>query len=92
MRLRDLLRYGGQTQQEIRPGIWVTARPLVGPFSWRLRDAWAVLTGKADALYWPTADDPTTWCAVPTKADGLGDGYGVTTERGDLHRQEVLAL
>lgn len=30
---------------------WVCARPLLGgPFWWRVKDAWAVLTGKADAV------------------------------------------
>lgn len=31
---------------------WVLARPLDGPFRWRLKAAWLVLTGKADALTW----------------------------------------
>lgn len=29
---------------------WVCARPFSGPFWWRVKDAWAVLTGKADAV------------------------------------------
>lgn len=33
-------------------GKWVLSRPLDGPFLWRLKDAWNVLLGKADALYW----------------------------------------
>ena len=65
IRLRDLLGWG-HTMTEIRPGVWVAARPLAGPFSWRVRDAWAVLTGRADALSWPEANDPTTWCAIPS--------------------------
>ena len=31
-------------------GLWVLARPVIGPFLWRLRDAWQVLIGKADAV------------------------------------------
>ncbi len=31
---------------------WVLARPLSGPFIWRLKAAWGVLTGKYDALQW----------------------------------------
>lgn len=31
-------------------GHWVIARPLRGPFISRLRDAWLVLIGKADAV------------------------------------------
>ena len=33
--------------------VWVPARPLVGPFICRLKDAWLVLVGKADAFKWP---------------------------------------
>ena len=36
-------------------GRYMPARPIgggIGPF-WRMRQAWAVFTGKADALYWP---------------------------------------
>lgn len=36
---------------EIRPGKWVPSKPLPGPLLWRLRDAWAVLRGRAEALY-----------------------------------------
>ncbi|GAF83666.1 unnamed protein product [marine sediment metagenome] len=32
-------------------GRWVIAKPVPGPFRWRLRDAWRVLWGKAEALY-----------------------------------------
>lgn len=32
---------------------WVPGRPLINVFSRRLRDAWAVLIGKADAFTWP---------------------------------------
>lgn len=32
---------------------WVPARPLDGPFWWRIQAAWMVLTGKADAFIWP---------------------------------------
>jgi hypothetical protein len=34
-------------------GKWVECRPLVGPLIERLRDAWAVLRGNADAIRWP---------------------------------------
>jgi hypothetical protein len=61
IRLRDVLEGGVLT--EIRPGIWVEDRPLHGSFMERLRDAWAVLRGRADALTWPD-DRPQTWCAV----------------------------
>lgn len=31
-------------------GKWVISRPLSGPFIIRLKDAWLVLIGKADAV------------------------------------------
>ena len=39
-------------QSEIN-GRWVPSRPICGPFVWRLRDAWEVLRGRADAFTWP---------------------------------------
>ena len=33
-------------------GQWVLARPLSGPFWWRVVAAWRVLTGELDALRW----------------------------------------
>lgn len=41
-----------RTQCEI-DGVWIPSRPLIEPFLWRLRDAWAVLVGRADAFIWP---------------------------------------
>ena len=33
---------------------WIPAEPLVaGMYLWRLRDAWAVFTGRAHAVVWP---------------------------------------
>lgn len=34
-------------------GKWYPARPLDGPWIWRLRAALAVLRGTADAFSWP---------------------------------------
>jgi hypothetical protein len=34
-------------------GKWMPARPVIGPWWWRIQDAWLVLTGKADAVIWP---------------------------------------
>jgi hypothetical protein len=42
----------GAQQQHPRYG-WIPARPLAGPFLWRLRDAWAVLRDRAVAVRWP---------------------------------------
>jgi len=50
--LKSLLESAVSTQANIN-GKWVPVRPLSGPFSWRIRAAWLVLTGKADAVIWP---------------------------------------
>jgi len=34
-------------------GNYVPARPMRLPWTWRLRDAWEVLRGRADAVKWP---------------------------------------
>ena len=31
---------------------WVLSRPLSGPFLWRVKAAWEVLRGRADAIKW----------------------------------------
>ena len=50
--LRSLLEQTASVQAQIN-GKWVPVRPLYGPLSWRIRAAWLVLTGKADAVIWP---------------------------------------
>lgn len=52
--LRELVRW--DVFKQVTPGEWVPARPERGPWTWRLRDAWAVLTGRADAFTWPEDD------------------------------------
>ena len=42
-----------QTTREMRPGVWVPARPADESRWRRLRAAWAVLRGDADAFIWP---------------------------------------
>lgn len=52
-RLSDLK--ASQDQAEVRPGVWVAARPLnedFRSFSQRIREAFAVFTGKASAFTW----------------------------------------
>lgn len=49
--LRDL--FENDTQREIEQGVWVPARPIGSTFRGRLRAAWMVLTGRADAVVWP---------------------------------------
>ena len=48
----DLFRTANSCQTEIN-GKWYPARPIPGPFLWRLHDAWKVLKGEADAITWP---------------------------------------
>jgi hypothetical protein len=46
----EKLRTGNWPEQEIKGRGWFLAKPVSGPFMWRLRDAWKVLTGKAEAV------------------------------------------
>lgn len=50
--LKSLLLHCQQVSTEI-DGQWVPARTWRVPFSWRLRAAWLVLIGRADAVTWP---------------------------------------
>jgi hypothetical protein len=50
--LVGLLEHCAQTKALIS-GKWVPARPLIQPFIVRLRAAWLVMTGRADAVIWP---------------------------------------
>ena len=50
--LKSLLETTVSLQANIN-GKWVPARPLAGPLSLKIRAAWLVLTGKADAVIWP---------------------------------------
>jgi len=51
--LKDLVKHSKNVLTEVSPGKWVPARPLGSPWWWRVKDAWAVLCGKADAFKWP---------------------------------------
>lgn len=33
-------------------GVWVASRPIIGCLKSRIKDAWKVLIGKADAIEW----------------------------------------
>lgn len=50
--LEALLRIAGKNQTNVN-GKWLPARPIISPLRYRILDAWAVLTGKADAVKWP---------------------------------------
>ena len=50
--LEQLVRLSHSLSAQIQ-GQWVPARPLIGPLAWRIRDAWRVLRGTADAVEWP---------------------------------------
>ncbi len=56
--LENLFDLARHNQREIRPGVWVPARPYPDPFGWRVKDAWAVLRGRADTFMWPEDDLP----------------------------------
>ena len=52
-RLSDLK--NSHTLAEVRPGVWVAARPMnkdFRPFVQRIREAFAVFLGKASAFTW----------------------------------------
>lgn len=53
---------GGGVSAEVAPGRWEPARPF-GFFSIqsRVRLAWDVFTGQADALYWPNQPPPKAY-------------------------------
>jgi hypothetical protein len=42
-------------------GPWVKVLPMTAPLSWRLRDAWEVLRGRAEAVRESTIDDVGRW-------------------------------
>jgi len=53
--LKDLIKTVNENQAEIH-GRWIPARPInwqFRSFFERLREAWAVFVGKADAVVWP---------------------------------------
>jgi hypothetical protein len=50
--LEHLVKDAQQSQSQIN-GRWVPARPYPAPFVWRLKAAWEVLRGRADAFTWP---------------------------------------
>lgn len=50
--LEHLVKDVQQSQAEIN-GRWVPARPYPPPFAWRLKAAWEVFRGRADAFTWP---------------------------------------
>jgi hypothetical protein len=47
--------HADHAQAEVSPGVWVPARPLNEDFrtlKQRIKEAWAVFTGKASAFTW----------------------------------------
>ena len=51
--LNDLIYCSKHNRIEIQPGYWVASRPIITPLICRLKDAWKVLIGTADAVEWP---------------------------------------
>jgi len=54
LRVRNLVEQANAMQQKVPPGVaWVPARPSGYPGFWnRIRAAWLVFTGRADAILW----------------------------------------
>jgi hypothetical protein len=52
-KLKDLLKHCNSVHRKMADGTWVPAKPMAAPFSWRLRAAWEVVRGRADAFTWP---------------------------------------
>ncbi len=44
------------SSQQEPDGRWIPARPMIEPFVIRLRDAWRVLRGEAEAVTWPSQE------------------------------------
>lgn len=52
--LNEVIKSSKENAAEVAPGVWVPARPEgFSSWSYRLKAAWLVFTGKADALIWP---------------------------------------
>lgn len=51
-RIRELIDMAVHNQEVRADKRWHPARPLPDPFITRVRDAWAVLVGRADAVRW----------------------------------------
>lgn len=52
--LRSVVDTASAIQTEVKPGVWVPARPMrYQSIVRRIKDAWLVLIDRADALVWP---------------------------------------
>lgn len=52
-KLHDLIESAFSNYKETSSGCWVPARPKSAGLVSRMKSAWKVLTGKADAVIWP---------------------------------------
>ncbi len=52
-KLQDLIDSAFTNYMKTPDGLWVPARPLSMGIKQRIKSAWKVLTGKADAVIWP---------------------------------------
>lgn len=52
-KLQDLIDSAFTNYMKTPDGCWVPARPLGMDIKQRIKSAWKVLTGKADAVIWP---------------------------------------
>jgi hypothetical protein len=51
-RLEDIIKSANSCQAEIK-GVWYPSRPMIDSWLNRLKDAWEVYRGRADAVKWP---------------------------------------
>jgi hypothetical protein len=50
--LEDLVRFSKENSTQIN-GVWYPSRPIYRTWFSRLKDAWEVYRGRADAVKWP---------------------------------------
>lgn len=52
-KVRDLKNWQDWPHSQARDGSWWPSRPCEGPYIYRVRDAWEVLMGRAEAIQFP---------------------------------------
>ncbi len=78
--MMSVAKFLGSPRREVAPYVWAQAREIPGPFVTRLRDAWAVVLGRADAIYWPPDDDPE-WSELLLHRRLVGEKVGYTERK-----------
>lgn len=56
--IEDVLKSETHTECKLETvTVWVPSKPCGAPLADRAKDAWAVLTGKAEAVVWPEPEN-----------------------------------